>query len=85
MVIQYKVETRTLINIRNNFNKIGDMFDHGEGVVGVERFTGRFKGSQIARIVSSFVSFIRFETDRIDGYWKTLMIHRKIGVSVIRW
>ena len=61
------------------------MFDHGEGVVGVERFTGRFKGSQIARIVSSFVSFIRFETDRIDGYRKTLMIHRIIGFSVIRW
>ena len=39
------------------------MFDHGEGVVGIERFTGRFKRSQIARIVSSFVRFIWFEND----------------------
>ena len=45
------------------------MFDHGEGVVGVERFTGRFKRSQITRVISSFICFI---------WVRELSIHRKL-------
>ena len=47
-----------LINIRNNFDEIWNMFDHGDWVVCVKGLARWFERSEVPCVVSGFIRLV---------------------------